>query len=360
MNIRCPRCEYSRTVSTAAIPATAETAVCPKCGHRFRFRALEPDFRAEAPADPSPGGLFLPANQGPRADPDPREETAAWAGQRERQMDRHPAGSDLEASKDAPTPHCLPGEVPVEERVERDLLLLRQEEERPMRDLGRLEADFPDHNGAAQPDLSGGTEFLPDPDAPPRSGEGIPWENPAALGWFRSFTRTLNEVMFNPPAFFSRLGSGGSLAPEYLFFLILGSIALISATAWTQAALFFLPHLQEDFPPRASLPLLILVAPIALGLMLLFVAGGIRLLSQLLAPEPADFSLVFRVVSYAVAPFILSIVPFVGPVVGAIWFLAALLAGCRHGLGLSWRRAAGVSLPPALLFIYGVIWFFLL
>jgi hypothetical protein len=240
----------------------------------------------------------------------------------------------------------------MEERVERDLLLLRQDGDRPLRDLGRLDLDQP-----GLPDLlelagPAGAENPPDGDA----GD-IPWENPAAHGWFRAFFRTLHEVMFNPPAFFSRLRSGGSLAAEYLFFILLGYVAILSSVAWTQAALHFLP--APDAPSRVALPLLFLAAPIALGLMLLFAAGGIHILLRLLAPEAADFSLVFKVVSYASAPFILSVVPFVGPVVGALWFLAALFSGCRHGLKLSWKRAAGVSLPPALLLIAGAIRFFL-
>jgi hypothetical protein len=247
----------------------------------------------------------------------------------------------------------VPGEIPVEERVERDLQLLRQEGDRPSRNLGRLDTERPDLPVLEMPVSL--RESLPEDED---KGD-IPWENPAAHGWVRAFLRTLYGVMFNPPAFFARLRPTRSLAAEYLFFILLGYIAILSSVAWTQAALYFLPSLQTDLQPRMALPLLFLVAPIALGLMLLFAAGGIQILLRLFSPEQADFSLVFKVVSYSISPFILSIVPFVGPVVGALWFMAALFSGCRHGLGLPWKQAAAVSLPPALLLISGVIWFFL-
>jgi hypothetical protein len=240
----------------------------------------------------------------------------------------------------------------VEERVERDLQLLRHEGDRPSRDLGRLDPDLPDFLEMPPPDMQ---EPLPEEG----DKEGIPWENPAAHGWIRAFLRTLYAVMFNPPAFFARLRPSRSLAAEYLFFILLGYIAILSSVAWTQAALYFLPNLQTDLQPRISFPLLFLVAPVALGLMLLFAAGGIHVLLRIFSAEPADFSLVSKVVSYAISPFILSVVPFVGPVVGALWFLITLFSGCRHGLGLPWKPAAAVSLPPALLLISGVVWFFL-
>jgi hypothetical protein len=239
----------------------------------------------------------------------------------------------------------------VEERVERDLLLLRHDGDRPSRDLCRLDPERPDLPDLEMPAVA------PDP-LPAEEDDGeIPWENPAAHGWARAFLRTLYGVMFNPPAFFSRLRPARSLAAEYLFFILLGYIAILSSVAWTQAALHFLPNLQTDLQPRLPLPLLFLVAPVVLGLMLLFAAGGIQLLLRLFAEEPADFSLTFKVVSYAISPFILCIVPFVGPLAGALWFLFVLFSGCRHGLGISGRLAAGVSLPPALLLIAGIIWF---
>ena len=252
-------------------------------------------------------------------------------------------GQDEQAGASAVFPYAYDDTSP-EERVERDILLLRGSDERPLRDLGRL-----DEYGAT----GGGSE---DDGA---AGGDIPWEMPEKYGWIQAFIKSIHEVMFNAPSFFSRLRPSGSLASEYLFFLLLGYIGILGSVAWTRTALLLIPSLREDTGPSLSLPAVLLLAPLALGLMQVCVTGGIRIIQRLLSSDPLDFSLVFKIVSYSVAPFVLSVVPFVGPVVGAIWFLATLFIGCRHGLGLSWRRAVAVPLFPALVLIYGVAWYFL-
>ncbi|MCL1939983.1 MAG: zinc-ribbon domain-containing protein [Desulfovibrionaceae bacterium] len=242
-----------------------------------------------------------------------------------------------------------------EERVEQDMRMLRDASpERPLRDLGTLR-EFSDPQNA-------GSSGQADPDAqqnPEGADNAIPWENPARNGWLRGFTATLHGVMFKGPEFFSGFNASGSLAPGYLFFLIMGYVTIISSLAWTQAATLLLPHLAPGFMGRVGLPILLLLAPIALGLMLLFVTGCIRITLRIVAPDQADFAVIYRVVSYAVAPFILSIVPFVGPPLGAVWFLVSLITGCRNSLGLSWPLAVLVPLPPALMLLFGLAWYFL-
>lgn len=49
MIIRCPECQFERSIDSSKIPSSAAIATCPKCRHRFRFRALAPDAAPEAP-----------------------------------------------------------------------------------------------------------------------------------------------------------------------------------------------------------------------------------------------------------------------------------------------------------------------
>jgi hypothetical protein len=108
-----------------------------------------------------------------------------------------------------------------------------------------------------------------------------------------------------------------------------------------------------------ALPALLLLAPIALGMALLFVTGCIRVILLLFVPEKSIFPLVYKVVSYSMAPFVLSIVPFIGPVIGAAWFFAALVVGCRNALKLSWKLSVFTPLPPVAMLISGLAWYFL-
>ena len=262
------------------------------------------------------------------------------------EKERPPKNGPAAAQQAMPVvfPYSNGGAKP-EERVEHDMQMLRQEpSSRPMRDLGRLK-EFPDAEQDAE-----------DADA---QHEDIPWENPARYGWARGFMRTVRGAMFNAPALFSAVRSDGSLAPGYLFFLILGYISIIATVAWSQAAALLLPGVFSLPGTPMALPLLLLLAPVALGLMLLFVTGFIKIVLTLFAPEKAVFPIIYRIVAYSVAPFILSVVPFVGPALGALWFLASLILGCRHGLGLSWGLACTAPLLPAAALLGGLVWYFL-
>lgn len=93
--------------------------------------------------------------------------------------------------------------------------------------------------------------------------------------------------------------------------------------------------------------------------MLLFITGTMRILTLIFSAVKVDFTIVYKVAAYSVAPLILSIVPFMGPFIGAIWFIVALITGCRYALGLSWQLAITVPLPTAALLLGGIFWFFL-
>lgn len=222
----------------------------------------------------------------------------------------------------------------------------QRSEEEPLQEAGTPpeENTFP-HNVREKPSI-------------PPEGSGPAWEHPAAHGWFRAFTRTVGEVMFNGPSFFSALSSGGTLGQGYLFFLILGYIAILSGMGWSLAAEALLPGLLPLPPVDSALPLLI-IAPVALGFMQLFAAAFIRLILLLFAPDQADFGLIHKIVSYAAAPFVLSVVPFVGPPVASLWFMAELSIGCRKALGLSPALSLAAPLPPALALVAGLAWYFL-
>jgi hypothetical protein len=239
---------------------------------------------------------------------------------------------------------------PPEERVDQDMGLLRDDRSSiPVRDLGRLK-EFPD-NEEDEDFLSFAGEE--------EEARSVPWENPAECGWVGGFMATLRGVMFGGPSFFASFSNRGSLAPGYLFFILMGYICVFGSLAWSMAAEALLPGVLPLPVGRMALPVLILLAPIALGLMQLFVVGCIRLVMRLFAPERADFVLIYKVVSYAPASFVLCVVPFVGPPIAAVWFMVSLVGGCRGALRLSWPLSLCASLPPAFLLLGSIAWYFL-
>ncbi len=65
MIIRCPECQFERSIDSSKIPHSAAIATCPKCRHRFRFRALAPDTTPGVTSDDAPVGNAALAAQAP-------------------------------------------------------------------------------------------------------------------------------------------------------------------------------------------------------------------------------------------------------------------------------------------------------
>ena len=352
--VETPRPQGSfQEASSPAGEEEPEPTSPPPLSHDERAAAPE----AEADAAPAAQQALSPAGG---------EEPAVPMGAQTPPPLSHQEDDDEEARKGHFIFPYADGGPDPEERVEHDLRMLHDAStERPTRDLGALR-EFPEpartENGTVRKRVPSEEESPDDQELLRTLGledSGIPWENPAMNGWLRGFMSTVHAVMFRSPIFFSSMSGGGSLAPGYLFFLIMGYVTILGSLAWTHAATILLPELSPMLSGRVALPVLLLLAPIALGLMLLFVTGFMRVTVRLLAPEHADFALIYKISSYSVAPFILSIVPFVGPPLGSLWFIATLIAGCRNALGLSWPLAVLTPLLPAGMLLAGIVYYFL-
>ena len=221
---------------------------------------------------------------------------------------------------------AVPGSI--EEKVAGDLLLMLAPTQRPVRNLGTLD-EFNAH------DRNDGPSLL----------QGIPWENLRQAGWFRGFFSTIHMVMFNSAFFYSHITERGSLTPSYLFMLLLGYITLLCSSLWVQALNAFMGEATAPLlTPAFALPTLLLLTPVYLGALQIVTATLIQSILRLSTSEKGQFPLIFKMLGYAFAPLVLSVIPFVGPVAGGVWFFFSLVTGCRVALGLSW-----VQLAPALL-----------
>lgn len=260
------------------------------------------------------------------------------------------------------------GQQTPEDVVEQDMRMMRAGAagQRPYKDLGTLS----EHTAAmaaagyepqqqADP-AQGSYEYNFENYAPAEYGENtIPWENPAAHGRFKAFLSTIYLVMFRAPALFSQFTPYGSLAPGYVFFLIMGFFAILTSLLWGKVVAAILPEQAIVLSNQISIPSLLVIIPLALGLMLLFVAGAIRMQLNFLSPGKADFVMAYKITAYSMAPFILSIVPFVGPTIGVVWFMFCLMLGCRHAFRLSWGLSVFIPLLPSSLLFGALAWYFI-
>lgn len=93
MRITCPQCGFFRELPDNKIPVTSTMATCPKCGHRFKFRADEPSVTPERPS------FHMP----PTAD----EEISSWRrqGTNAARLHRQPPPSAHWEPEENRTPH---------------------------------------------------------------------------------------------------------------------------------------------------------------------------------------------------------------------------------------------------------------
>lgn len=221
-----------------------------------------------------------------------------------------------------------------EERVEKDLCFLQTNTERPTKELGMLREIQPENT------LSPFSET-----------REIPWEHPQTYGVFSSLLRTIKSVMFSAPAFFRTIPPLGGMAFAFLFFILHGYLAVMCTTFWIilAAVLFDLPslgHVQDLVPTIA------LFTPVALSLLLIAATSFTRIFLILFQRQQATFAFTFKLLCYSIAPLLLSIIPFIGPIAGLIWSFIILGTACHHSTGLSPVRAIIAITPTCLLTLW--------
>lgn len=181
-----------------------------------------------------------------------------------------------------------------------------------------------------------------------------PWaEAPRPDGWISAFIQTAIRVMFNAPLFFRSLRPNAQIWRPLAFFVIVCCAKTLIEYGWVSALYSYVasdPQLQEMFKfisPIASAPVLLLLL-FQLGWLvfqLFLLAFLIYIVYRLVAPGRAFFMIVYQVLVYSTAPWLLCIVPFAGTFAGTLWSVGCLAVGCKSALGLTWPQTLIGFLP---------------
>lgn len=336
MLISCPKCHFKRHVEEKQIPESATLATCPKCQNKFRFRdpetgkfiaeicleteqaeSLENTQTAENQDVPAEPGLEIKENTEQRAESLPEEKTAAEK------------------------------ETPVEDPVplnEENLARKKQKEENPLQ-----EPEYPAYTEKKNERYVMMTD-------------DVPWEHPERYGVFRSFFRTIVRVMFSGKEFFSTIHSQVSSLRPASFYAIIGLIQALIGYLSSPGMVNFIKNsnidpqhqvLMENLFSGQSLTMLIITTPFIMILQLLIYASFVYLAIRITNPEKADFPLTLRIIAYASAPMILCIVPYLGGLIGLVWFIYNIFIGVKYALRLTWQRTF-LALAPIF-----ILWFFI-
>lgn len=180
-------------------------------------------------------------------------------------------------------------------------------------------------------------------------GSHNPWaEAPAPDGWLTALWQTILRVMFQAPLFFQKMNRAAGMGRPLSFFLVISLFQTGVEWAWSQAMIRFLAQqgsqdpnlsrLMELATPGGNVFLTLLLRSGILILQLYIFSLLMYLAYRLVAQERATFALVFQVLCYSSAPWILCIIPAVGTIAGAIWGIGCAAAGCKAALKLNWSQ----------------------
>jgi len=318
MQIRCPVCDYSREVNLEKVPATSEFATCPKCRHRFRFRAVDLDAVQHNTAPPEPN-------------PEHADVWDAVDSLQDRWTEKH-------------------------EEHSRDTDFTDDSDERPYHGMDQGAG----HGTGYEADH--GPDQMPDYGQPAPSDTAVPWEAPRHLGYGQSFWRTSLWAFLQPASFFATLSRRPALFPALTFYLIFGCVQYVLNVIWTYAlghmvSERFIETMGEEAFQRIIGNLLehslftpaILSVPFQLAIQLFITAGVVHLLIRIISPATADFALAFKVVAYASVGFALVAIPVLGTLAAPLWYFALLFIGCRNAFAMPWDKTLLAMMPLYLL-----------
>jgi hypothetical protein len=194
---------------------------------------------------------------------------------------------------------------------------------------------------------------------------GIPWEERERLGFFSALIATIKESLFTPTSFFKRMPTKGGYKDPIFYGVIISWVS--AAVAMLFQTLFFitirsfvddpLDAIGMGFINMAFNLAILIPLPIFIIIGLFIGAGFIHLLLLIVGGASAGFEATFRVISYSTGPSIFAIVPFIGGLVGWIWYVVLEVIGLREAHNTTTLKAllACVIIPIGLAVIIGII-----
>ncbi len=335
MYITCPNCNFQRSVDENQIPSSATVVTCPKCENKFRFRDVE-------------SGAFLPEVCAEEmAEIKPEEVKNSFE-----KIEQDPSNQSL-----------IKPDAKGEEGISNSQDNLQEEPAQPQNNYGE------DKEPLNEDELTKNSKFEEqsfiqdeiNSEKKPKlqmMTDDVPWEHPERYGMFGSLFQTIARVMFKAPMFFKTIHSHSSMLRPATFYALLTLFQTLCLQIWLSTLdsveiLAQNPVMQESVS-QYSTPMTIAISPFLAIFQLLLYSSFLYLAIRITNPDKADYNLTLRVIAYAYAPTILSVVPYFGPMVGLIWFICNIFIGVKYAFELSWQRTF-LALSPVF-----ILWLFLI
>ena len=350
MMIRCPECQFARSIDESKIPATAQVATCPRCKARFRFRNIEGGDDLSQPLKQADQNFNQPnPGQNPGQNHDRHDDLNA---QNYEPQDFGP-GDDFD-------PHAGKGQNSSKGDQKSG------HKSGPARDiwdhiasLGEKWGDANKQSGARGPYQgqqmgmgSGQGQHQPAFDESERGGP-VPWEDMVHYGIFGGYVQTIKRVLLQSRIFFSAMPGMGEFGRPVLFYLITYIAQLFATLMWINV-LYTLPDSLQEMMAEISLLQILLAAIMqaVTGLCLVSILCSVAL--RLAGVKNVRVVKTLRIICYSCAGLILGIVPFFGPLMSFLWVAMCMYQGFVHSYNATRPQAIVSMLPVCLLLLFFV------
>ncbi len=167
----------------------------------------------------------------------------------------------------------------------------------------------------------------------------IPWES--GEGFISAFFKTTRDGLFSSTRFFKKVGSGEGYLPALIYGMICVIIGFGGFLIWQ----WYL--LSQWFPIRQFLdvdssiymiPLIIFVS-LAIIFYLFLWSLMMHVCLMIVGGNKKGFQTTFRAIFYAFSGILFAIIPFIGIVIGVIYFLILTIIGLRESHATSTGKA---------------------
>lgn len=184
---------------------------------------------------------------------------------------------------------------------------------------------------------------LAPPPPPAAGGQGNPWERRASLGYGAGLLESIKLFIVSPSAAYEQTLKRGDFLSPLLFAVIVGWFGAILGQIWQfffQGSLLNLipPDVRDQVVPFLSTtPIELVISMILTPIFLvigLFIWSLLFHLSLLLVGalgvSESGFEGTFRVNGYAYVVQLAAVVPFIGWIIGLVWFVALQTIGAAR------------------------------
>jgi hypothetical protein len=202
------------------------------------------------------------------------------------------------------------------------------------------------------------------PNLPPAGG--TPWERRDEIGFVSALIETTKEVLTAPTAFFRAMPVTGGIGSPLLYAVVVGWLGILVSAVYGGVFLVVggaarssafgpladrpeLARFMEMFSTWIGLVIQVVFGPVFIVIGVFVGAAITHLFLLLLGGADQGFEATFRVMAYAHAARILTIVPLCGGVIALVWSLVIHIIGLAEAQRIpAWKAAIAVLLPGVL------------